>query len=213
MRRSRLALIANGIWACAAVAAVLVLAVFGVRALTLLDALVLMVMAGSATAYLGRWADHKASDELATLAQVVGVERDPSTGEVLTLELVVGALVSRMERMSPLKSAFAEIAAPAFVAGEDGQILAATGGMLALQPDVEGGTVWTVFGLGFAGVVGPEPVLATLAGQHFNVLRRMAGPGRVLFELQPSGCSSPMTISAPSPRRWRADGRPSASIR
>ena len=169
----------------AAVAAALVARRVRRRALTLLDALVLMVGWGR-HGLSRRWADRRASDELAALAQAVGVERDPTTGEALTLELVIGALVGRMERMSPLKSAFAEIAAPAIAAGEDGKVLAATGGMLALQPDVEGGTVWTVFGAGFAGVVGPEPVLATLAGQHYTCAAQ-AGPGRVLLELQPAG--------------------------
>jgi methyl-accepting chemotaxis protein len=185
MRRLRLALTVSGIWLAAALAAGLIVFVFGFAPLEAVDGLVLLAGAGGAAAYVGRRADQRAGAELATIAEALGIATPAEGVEALTLELVIGALVTRMERMSPAKTAFVELAVPALVATETGTVLALTKGLANLLPQAsEGASLETVFGKGFAPAADDAPpVLATINGQHFFVRRRQAGPGRMLLEL------------------------------
>jgi methyl-accepting chemotaxis protein len=189
MRRLRLAWIVSGIWSAAALVAGLILFGFGVAPLQVFDAIVLLGLAVAAAAYVGWRADQRAGAKLAALAAALAIEPPAAGAEGLTLELVVGALVARLERMSPLRTAFGDLATPAMVATEDGRVLARSAGLLALAPEAaaEAATLESIFGAGFRpGEAVAAPVLVTLGGRHFQLWRRAAGPGRMLLELLPA---------------------------
>jgi methyl-accepting chemotaxis protein len=186
MHRTRIALMVSAIWSAAAVAGGLGLAIAGLQPLAVIDALALCVAAAGASFWLGRRADRQAGTDLADLAAAVAVEA-PGTAGSLTLELVIGALVQRLERGAPLKAAFALLEVPALLVTEAGMILAVSAGFTALVPGVvEGGKVPAALGSELPAGSGAGEALAGFGGQRFRLRRRPLGAGRMLIELRPA---------------------------
>ena len=186
MRRTRLALYASAIWAAAAVAGGLLLSLLGSTVLAWVDVAAVLLAATIATLLVGRAADRKASAELLALAQAVGATSDDAASDTLTLELVIGALVGRLERMSPMKQAFAALDAPALVMNEDGRVLSHTAGLARLLPGIaEGASADALLGPQASASNGKSG-LATLDGDQYQVLRQGLG-SRTLVELRRAG--------------------------
>jgi methyl-accepting chemotaxis protein len=188
MRRTRLALLTGGLWAMAALGGVLICGGRGLAPLPIALALLLMLVAAGGGYALGYWADQRAGADLATLARAVGVEHVEVRGEAITLEMVIGALVKRLERASPVKAAFGQLAATALVATTDGEILALSQGLLALLPKLaEGDRLDKVLGPGFKLGEPGERKLAAVAGRRLEVACHPLGASRLLLELHPAG--------------------------
>jgi methyl-accepting chemotaxis protein len=183
MRRSRLTLIVSAVWLAGFAGAAAILIAFGLGPLQALDVLALLVATGASCLWLGRRADEAAGRELVALAAAAGVRLADEAEEAATVQQVIAALARRMERMSPLKAAFGALEAPALVAAADGRLLAVTSGLGQLVPGaVEGKKA----AIGLSPAEGAPPERVTLAGRHFEAVRRPAGAGRVLVELQPA---------------------------
>jgi methyl-accepting chemotaxis protein len=188
MRRTSLVLITSGVWLVAALAAVGVVATLGARPLQLLDVLILLAAAAGLSAYFAFKSERAVAAELTLLAEAAGVFV-PGRDEQPTFRAVLDALVGRMERLRPLKSAFAELDGLALVMTDGGRILATTGAFRQLVPGAEEGcSLDRVLGPSFTPPA-PDtpPQLATIEGRHFLVSRRTAGSGYVLLEWRPAG--------------------------
>src|SRR4051812_35799341 len=124
MRRTRLALIVCSLWLAAGAGCVAALAWQGVSVAMIVAALALAGVAAAASVYLGYRADRIAGANLAALAQAVGADAVQAPGQALTLEMVIGSLVQRLERTSPVRTAFSQMAMPAIIASNSGEIFA-----------------------------------------------------------------------------------------
>ncbi|MGN6100951.1 MAG: hypothetical protein ACTHOR_07370, partial [Devosia sp.] len=184
MRRTRLALLVSGIWAGAAMASGALLGALGLSPLSMIDAALPLLGAFAGSLVLARAAERDSSRELELLAEAVGLEANP--GEALTLERIVGALVARLERLSPLRPGFAGLLTPAAILDEKGAVLAATGGLLALLPEaMEGALLDPLLGSAALGETGGLRI-TTLNGDRYEVMRRPLGK-RTLVELSRAG--------------------------
>ncbi|HVX80992.1 MAG TPA: methyl-accepting chemotaxis protein [Devosiaceae bacterium] len=184
MRRTRLALLVSGIWAGAAMASCALLGALGLSPLSMVDAALPLLGALAGSLVLARAAERDSSRELELLAEAVGLEANP--GEALTLERIVGALVARLERLSPLRPGFAGLLTPAAILDEKGAVLAATGGLLALLPEaMEGALLDPLLGSAALGETGGLRI-TTLNGDRYEVMRRPLGK-RTLVELGRAG--------------------------
>ena len=189
MRRLRLASIVSGIWLAGALLSGVLFCMLGIVPLAVAGALVMLGLAGAAAVHIGWRADRRAGRDLAALATALGIEPAARGADRLTLELVIGALVGRLERVSPFKTAFSDLTAAALIADEDGRVLACSAGLVALVPAAAsaGEDLEAVFGTGFrAGSESAPPTLVNLAGRHFHLRRQPAGSGRMLLELLPA---------------------------
>ena len=188
MRRTRLALIICCLWLAAGAGCVFAFLWQGAGVTTIVASAGLGVLAIAGSILVGYRADRVAGANLAALAQAVGADSVQAPGQALTLEMVIGTLVQRLERTSPLRTAFSQLVTPAVIAGTSGEIFAMSRGLLDVAPRaVEGESIETIFGAGFllgGGVA--EETLAVIEGQRFVVSRRPVGTSRVLLELTPA---------------------------
>ena len=188
MRRTRLALIVCSLWLMAGAGCALALAWQGIGLAALVAAIVLGGLAAAGSMLVGYRADRVAGANLAALAQAVGADTAQTPGQALTLEMVIGTLVQRLERTSPVRTAFSQMATPAVVASNSGEIFAMSRGVVDIAPRaLEGKSIETIFGAGFLLGGGVAEETLTVIGEHrFVVSRRPVGTSRVLLELTPA---------------------------
>lgn len=186
MRRTRVALFASLCWLCAFMLAGAALSIFG-------PGLVGYAVAGFGAAaalggsfLLGRGADTQFEEKLGALGKAVGI----GAGERMSVEAIIAKLCARLERANQFKSAFIGLKQPVLLLSHDGEILGASQGLLAVEPQAEEGqTLDALFGAGYlhAGGGVAEEGLVTAGKQRFEARRRDAGGGRVVLELSPAG--------------------------
>lgn len=185
MRRTGVALFASLIWLAAGAAGVLVVFIFGLGQTGL--AVGIAVIAGfGGSLWAGRRAEAAFSARLERLGQAVGLDGTDSR----SIEAIVASLCTRLDRAHLVTGAFNALKQPAVVLSPDGEILAATAGLAALESQaVEGATADVLFGSGFlAGGGGvAEEELLVVGGQRFEAQPRPAGGGRTMLELIPAG--------------------------
>ena len=186
MRRTRIALLVSLLWLAAAAAAIAAVTLVGMT----VAGLVLMGLAFSGglagSVWLGWKAEAEFGARLGQLGQAVGL----SGAESQSVEAIVANLCTRLDRAHLVKSAFSGLRQPAVVLSTDGEILAVTAGLAALEPRaIEGETADALFGSGYlAGGGGvAEQELLVAGGERFEAKRRSAGSGRTVLELVPAG--------------------------
>jgi methyl-accepting chemotaxis protein len=149
------------------------------------------VTLGAAAAFgasflVGRGADTQFEKKLGALGKAVGI----GAGERMSVEAIIARLCARLERANQFKSAFTGLRQPVLLLSHDGEILGASQGLLAVEPQAEEGqTLDALFGVGYlqAGGGVAEEGLVTAGRQRFEAKRRDAGGGRVVLELSPAG--------------------------
>src|SRR5438552_3516299 len=134
MRRTRVALAVSAIWLAAVTGSSFAMLWLGVDPLTIGAGIAFGALALGGSMLVGYRADRVAGANLAALAQAVGVDTGQGPGRILTLEMVIGTLVQRLERTSPVRTGFGQLATPAVIASNAGEILAVSRGLLALAP-------------------------------------------------------------------------------
>ncbi|RUT29382.1 hypothetical protein EMQ25_14785 [Arsenicitalea aurantiaca] len=188
-QRERLlgALLINAPWFGALVLMLVVVSILGFSIFSVVFLLILAAAGFFGSQALTRRAERSFETKLAALGRAVTTE----TGDgARSVEAIVGNLVQRLERASQFKLALGALRHPALVATHDGEILAASQGLVSVLPEagIEGATLDVLFGAGFlAGGGGmPEEAMVELAGRRF-IARRMQAGHRWVIELTPVG--------------------------
>src|SRR5690606_25424276 len=119
-----------------------------------------------------------AAAEITAIAGALVIEATALACNVPSLERGIGALVARMEKMSPLKAAFAHLTSVAAVVNTDVSLVAFTRGFAEMLPHA-------MPELPPGAVTNQAPLPVTVGRRHCNLVRRVIGPGRVLIELTP----------------------------
>jgi methyl-accepting chemotaxis protein len=188
MRRTGVALIANLIWLAAIAAAAGLIFRFGINGLTVGATGAVGVLAFGGIAMIARALEHRFEVGLATLGRAVGVTGGKDAAHGTSMEAIIGALATRLERASQFKVAFLNLKQPALLASADGEILGASQGLTAYEPKaVEGATLDVVFGEAYREGGMAEESLVVMGGVRFAARQRNAGSGRMLVELVPAG--------------------------
>jgi len=191
MHRTRLALASAGVWLVACVIDCGLIARFGVQPLIVLDAAAVLLIFGLGTVLLSYRADRRAATKLSAIATAVGMAPSEAQSAQLTLELVVGALARRLERLMPLRSAFGQLATPAALLDLEGGVIAFSRGLAELFPEIaDGKGIDALLAAAAPPPAGETPVVAgslTLLGYEYAVARHDVLPNRVLVELRRLG--------------------------
>ena len=190
MRRTRVALIVNALWAAAFAVATGAFSAFGASWPALLLALAAAAAAFVGTTILARRIEQGVQRKLAQLGKAVGVAHGRGTRDGMSVEAIVANLAGRLERASQFKTALIGLAEPIALVSAEGEILGASSGLLAIEPQAfEGASIDVLFGDGYYGDGGgvPEESLVRIGGVRYAALRRPAGAGRFVVELKPAG--------------------------
>lgn len=186
MRRTRVALLASLCWLCALAVAWAGFSIFGLEPIGYALAGLSAAAAFGGGFLMGHRADTQFEEKLGALGKAVGI----GAGERMSVEAIIAKLCARLERANQFKSAFALLSQPALLLSPGGEILGASQGLLAVEPQAEEGqTLDVLFGAGYlqAGGGVAEEVLVTVGQQRFEASRRDAGGGRIVLELTPAG--------------------------
>jgi methyl-accepting chemotaxis protein len=186
MRRTRLALLVSALWLAASLAACWGVSAFGAGVLGFGIAGAFLFAAGFASFWLGQAADERFADQLGELGQAVGLSGEATQ----SVEAIVVNLIKRLDRAHQFKAAFTGLKQPAVLLSPEGEIVGASGGLTALEPEaIEGATADVLFGDGFLAAGGglAEEELINVGGQRFHARHRSAGSGRTVLELIPAG--------------------------
>ena len=176
---TRFALLLSGIWAGAALLALLLVGLAGPGVLIVLDCIALLAAAGGATVWYARRSERLSGAELAALARAVGALA-ADADDAPTVQGIVAILVTRLEKTGPIKAAFAALEAPALLIDEHGTILNVSRGLRMLLPEAAEGTNAALLGLS------GSPASLMLGGTRYRLHRQPIG-GRWLVELHRTG--------------------------
>ncbi|WP_332701548.1 methyl-accepting chemotaxis protein [Devosia sp.] len=188
MPNLRLALIAAGPWLGAVALAAGLLPSLGTGPIWLASVAGLMLLALASVLLLAIRHDRQDNRTLAALAMAAGL--CDRSGEMLTIDGIVGRLGKRLEKAHHFKGAIAALQQPAVVVDDHGVILAASLGVgRVAKGAVEGATLDALFGPGYlnAGGGAPEETMVMLGGSRFIVRRHPIATGRYVLELVPAG--------------------------
>lgn len=133
------------------------------------------VLATALAAALAVRADRSNTEKLGRVGSALGL---PAT-ESANLEAILRSLCDRLERAQQFRHAFMALSAPAILHAEDGAVLAASAGAIAL--DARFGEA------GAIDAIAPAGADLTLGDRRYSRIATQAGPGRMLSELLPSG--------------------------
>src|SRR5690606_2070973 len=127
--------------------------------------------------FIGRRAEAAFAEKLGQLGSAVGLSGEESR----SIEAIVANLCTRLERTHLVKAAFAGLRQPALVLSPEGEILAATAGLTALElAATEGASIEALFGGGVltngGGLADEE--LVTAGGQRFEARSKPVGGDR-----------------------------------
>ena len=185
MPRPRLALVVSLIWLCAAVGMLAIVSGLGNGTLGLALCGLPAVGAILLSLVIGVRSEASFTNRTSQLGQAVGL----SGAESASIEAIVANLCQRLERAHLVKGAFAGLKQPALVLSPEGEILAATAGLVSLAPDAgEGQNADTLLDGSFTAGGGlAEEQLLVVAGQRFEARHKSVGNGRELVELVPAG--------------------------
>jgi methyl-accepting chemotaxis protein len=174
------------IWLAGAAAALAALAMLGTAPLA--AALCSVALTGSValSLWLGRRTESAFQAKLGRLGQAVGLAGRDSQ----SVEAIVANLCARLDRAHAVKTAFTGLRQPAAVVSKEGEILAATAGLVGLRPQaVEGASLDTVFGEGFLASGGglAQEQLVAIGEERYHADPRSVGSERLALELIPAG--------------------------
>lgn len=190
MRRTRVALIINGLWFVALAATGALLFVFGLNWLTAALGLVLAFCAGTFGFLIARGIEHDVQLKIAQLGQAVGAANGRDVRDGMSIEAIVANLAGRLERASQFKQALGGLNEAVALVSPDGEILGASWGLSTIVPRaIEGASVDVLFGPGafLAGGGMAEESLVRIGGIRYTAQSRAAGAGRMVVELKPAG--------------------------
>ena len=190
MRRTRVALIVNALWAAAFVAAGIALLTFGIGWLGLSLAIIAAAAAFGVSTVLSQAIEHDVQLKLAQLGKAVGVANGRDLRDGMSIEAIVANLAGRLERASQFKTALTGLAEPIALVSAEGEILGVSAGLAEIEPRaIEGVSVDVLFGDNYYGDGGgvPEESLVRIGGVRYAAHRRPAGAGRFVVELKPAG--------------------------
>lgn len=186
MRRTRLALLCSLVWLAAAIPAIAAIALLGTSLAGIGIAAIALVGGFAGSGFIGRRAEAAFAEKLGQLGSAVGLSGEESR----SIEAIVANLCTRLERTHLVKAAFAGLRQPALVLSPEGEILAATAGLTALEPAAtEGASIEALFGGGVLTNGGglAEEELVTAGGQRFEARSKPVGGDRTAVELTPAG--------------------------
>lgn len=189
MRRTRVTLIANCLWLAAMAAAGLAVYALGAGWLSALLWVLAATAAFVTSTTLARAVERDVGTKLAQLGHAVGAASGRDLKQGMTVEAIVANLAGRLERANQFKAAFAGLGEASALVSAEGEILGASRGLMAIEPQaVEGASVDVLFGAGYfeAGGVAEES-LVRIGGVRYEAHRRPAGGGRIVVELKPAG--------------------------
>lgn len=186
MRRTRVALLSSLVWLAAAILAMLAVSAFGLGPIGFALAAIALCGGFGGSLWIGWKTESAFSEKLGQLGGAVGL----SGAQSRSIEAIVANLCARLDRAHLVTAAFAGLKQPALVMSAEGEILAASAGLAALEPRAaEGGSVEALFGGGFLTNGGglAEEELVVAGGQRFEARSKAGGGGRTIIELIPAG--------------------------
>ena len=186
MRRTRVALIVNALWAAAFVAAGIALLSFGIGWLGISLAIIAAAAAFGFSTVLSQAIEHDVQLKLARLGKAVGVANGRDLRDGMSIEAIVANLAGRLERASQFKTALTGLAEPVALVSAEGEILGVSAGLAGIEPRaIEGVSVDVLFGDNYYGDGGgvPEESLVRIGGVRYAAHRRPAGAGRFRIPL------------------------------
>jgi len=188
MRRTRVALIVDCIWLAAAAVAGGGLWAFGWGWIGAVLAGVSLLVVLVVSVALAGWIDRGVDRKIAELGEAVGASRGREAEQASSIEGIVANLAGRLERASQFKAGFSALDAPVLLATADGEMLAVSRGLVAIEPKaVEGANVEVLLGSGYAAGGMAQEELVTLAGTRYRARQRAAGKARTVIEFVPAG--------------------------
>jgi methyl-accepting chemotaxis protein len=188
MRRTRVALIVNALWLAAFAVGGGCFIAFGINWLTVAVTVVGGAAAFGFSAAIAQAIEHGVQLKLAQLGKAVGVANGRDLRDGMTIEAIVANLAGRLERASQFKTALAGLAEPVAVVSADGEIIGASAGLIAIEPDaIEGASLDVLLGDGYSAGGVAEESLVMIGGVRYAAHRRGAGGGRFVVELKPAG--------------------------
>ena len=188
MRRTRVALIVNALWLAAFAVGGGCFLAFGINWLTVTVAIVAGAAAFGFGTAIAQAIEHDVQLKLAQLGKAVGVANGRDLRDGMSIEAIVANLAGRLERASQFKAALAGLAEPVAVVSADGEIIGASAGLSAIEPQaVEGASIEVLFGDGYSNGGVAEESLVRIGGVRYAAHRRVAGGGRFVVELKPAG--------------------------